>query len=106
VTILVGVKEVADELTGVVHGEVIGLTKMNHPDARRASVEKARHKIQSRAAETYPVPIGLRIIEEGVNTARPFIRIEVWPTRAPHYTRDGMRVTRYGASTRFVGRAA
>ncbi|MEU8820564.1 hypothetical protein [Actinoplanes sp. NPDC048796] len=102
VTILVGVKEVADELTGVVRGEVIGLTGMNDSKARRASIEKARQSIQSTAAETYPIPVGLRIIEEGVDTTAPFLRLEVWPTRAPHYTRDGMRVTRAGASTRAI----
>lgn len=102
VTILVGVKEVADELTGVVRGEVIGLTRMNNSQARKASIEKARQSIQSTAAETYPIPVGLRIIEEGVDTPAPFLRLEVWPTRVPHYTRDGMRVTRYGASTRAI----
>jgi hypothetical protein len=102
VTILVGVKEVADEQTGVVRGEVVGLVKMNDERARRASLEKARQKIQSRASETLPVPVGLRIIEEGVDTPAPFLRIEVRPTRAPHYTRDGLRVTRSGASTRAI----
>ncbi|MEU7849908.1 AlbA family DNA-binding domain-containing protein [Micromonospora parva] len=102
VTILVGVKEVTDEQTGVVRGEVVGLVKMNDERARHASLEKARQKIQSRASETLPVPVGLRIIEEGVDTAAPFLRLEVRPTRAPHYTRDGLRVTRYGASTRAI----
>ncbi|WP_326557182.1 AlbA family DNA-binding domain-containing protein [Micromonospora sp. NBC_01796] len=102
VTILVGVKEVADEQTGVVRGEVVGLVKMNDERARRSSLEKARQKIQSRASETLPVPVNLRIIEEGVDTSAPFLRLEVGPTRAPHYTRDGLRVTRYGASTRAI----
>jgi hypothetical protein len=102
VTILVGVKEVADEQPGVVRGEVVGLVKMNDERARRASIEKARQKIQSRASETLPVPVGLRIIEEGVDTSAPFLRIEVRPTRAPHYTRDGLRVTKSGASTRAI----
>ncbi|MEU5943811.1 hypothetical protein ABZ807_32715 [Micromonospora sp. NPDC047548] len=102
VTILVGVKEVADSTTGVVQGHVIGLTQMNDDNARRNSLDNARHRIQSRASETLPVPVGLRIIEEGVDTKAPFLRLEVAPTRAPHYTRDGHRVTRYGASTRAI----
>jgi hypothetical protein len=102
VTILVGVKEVTDATTGVVQGQIAGLTRMNDDNARRNSVDNARHRIQSRASETLPVPVGLRIIEEGVNTTAPFLRLEVAPTRAPHYTRDGHRVTRYGASTRAI----
>lgn len=102
VTILVGVREVADEHSGVVRGEIVGLTQMNDATARRKSLEKARQKIQSRASETKPVPVGLRIIEEGVDTATPFLRLVVYPTRGPHYTSDGLRVTRYGASTRAI----
>ena len=92
VTILVGVGERVDEATGAVTGEVIGL----------GDIERATEKITAYGRDTFPVPVGLRIIQENLNTRKPILRLEVWPTRPPHYTQGGRRVTRYGASTRAI----
>lgn len=92
VTILVGVAEVVDEETGLTRGQPVGLpgNDLSHHVRR----------IQDYARATLPVPVGIRIIEEGVSTPRPFLRIDVWPTRAPHFDGSGRRVTRDGASHR------
>lgn len=90
VVLLVGVKEHEDPATGLVTGEVIGVK----------SIDQAKHSIRSRCSETKPVPVGLTIIEEGVKTAKPFLRLEIRPTSPPHYDGKGRRVTRDGASTR------
>lgn len=92
VTILVGVQERVDETTGAVSGEVIGL----------GDIDRSTETITAYGRDTYPVPVGLRIIQENLNTRKPILRLEVWPTRPPHYTQDGRRVTRYGASTRAI----
>jgi predicted HTH transcriptional regulator len=92
VTILVGVEEIEDLATSVVRGRVLGL----------ADVEKARSRITSRAASVKPVPPHLTVVEENTGTAKPILRLEISPTRAPHYTDTGNRATRYGASTRAI----
>jgi hypothetical protein len=90
VTILVGVEEQQDPATGLVTGRIIGLRNL----------EKARDQITQWGAQTLPVPVGLRIVEENVGTSKPILAIEIRPTRAPHFDGKGRRVTRYGASTR------
>ena len=92
VTILAGVAEVVDDGTGLTRGQPVGLpgNDLSHHVRR----------IQDYARATLPVPVGVRIIEEGVATPTPFLRIEVWPTRAPHFDGSGRRVTRDGASHR------
>ena len=92
VMILVGVGERQDRVTGVVTGEVVGLS----------NVEQAKQRITSAAVRTRPVPIGLTIIEENAETKKPILRLEVRPTRPPHFDDNGSRVTRLGASTRAV----
>lgn len=91
VTLLVGVDEVQDPATGLVTGHVRGLTGQlsTHVD-----------RIQQYVRNTDPVPVDVRIIEEAVSTAKPFLRLEIKPTFAPHYDGAGRRVTRQGASTR------
>lgn len=102
VTILVGVGEREDPDTGVVTGEVLGLSTHADTEHRRRGIEKAKDKIQGRARATRPVPINITIIEEGVATKKPFLRVQVSPSYIPHHTQDGRRVTRYGASTRAI----
>lgn len=46
------------------------------------------------------MPVGLTIVEEGVATDKPFLRLEIRPTFPPHYDGKGRRVTRDGAATR------
>jgi hypothetical protein len=46
------------------------------------------------------VPVKLTIVEEAVATPLPFLRLLVQPSSPPHYTAEGLRVTRQGASTR------
>jgi hypothetical protein len=91
VTILVGVAEQTDTGTGVVTGNVVGLNEL----------ARDRGKLTSRAAETRPVPVGLTIYEENL-AHRPILRLEVRPTRVPHFDSEGRRVTRHGASTRAI----
>lgn len=102
VTILVGVAEKEDPDTGVVTGEIVGITQHRDEEARRNRVEKAKEQIRNRAETTKPVPVGLTIIEENVGTKKPFLRVQVRPTHVPHHTHDGKRVTRYEASTRAI----
>jgi hypothetical protein len=90
VTLLVGVAEREDPDSGLVSGKIIGLRNL----------ARAIHAIQSRCVETQPVPIGLTLIEEGVATPTPFLRLKIRPTAAPHYDDKGRRVTRNNASTR------
>lgn len=92
VTILVGVGERVDETTGAVSGEVLGLQ----------DIDRSVEKITNYGQDTWPVPVGLRIIQENLETRKPILRLDVWPTRPPHYTQGGRRVTRYGASTRAI----
>ncbi len=92
VTLLVGVAEVLDEETGLTTGRPV----------RMSGADLSTHvrRIQSVAATTRPVPVDVRIIEEGTKTSVPFLRVEVRPTFPPHFDGAGRRVTRYGASTR------
>jgi hypothetical protein len=92
VTILVGVEEVRDEETGLTTGRPV----------RMSGNDLSTHvrRIQDFAAATRPVPVDLRIIEEGAETKTPFLRAEVRPTFPPHFDGTGRRVTRNGASTR------
>lgn len=92
VTILVGVEEVVDDATGLTTGRVVGL------GGQDLSIHVRR--IQDHAATTRPVPVDVRIIEEGVKTSTPFLRVEVRPTFPPHFDSSGRRVIRNGASTR------
>ncbi|MDF2698429.1 MAG: hypothetical protein K0S65_6813, partial [Labilithrix sp.] len=74
--LLVGVDEVEDLQTGLVSGVPCGLAK---------GLDKAVARIQSMAGLTRPVPVGVFIVEEAVASEKPFIRVEVWPTAAPHF---------------------
>lgn len=90
VVLLVGVDEHENPVTGLVTGEVVGVKDL----------EKAKQTIRNRCSETKPVPVGLTVIEEGVKTGKPFLRLEIRPTAPPHYDAKGRRVTRDGSSTR------
>lgn len=91
VTILVGVAEVTDPATALTTGTVTGL---------KGPLAGHIERVNNQAKNTFPVPVELTVIEEGVGTARPFLRVQVRPTAAPHFDGSGRRVTRYGASTR------
>lgn len=92
VTILAGVAEIVDPETGLTTGRPVGL----------GGSDLAVHvrRVQDYARATLPVPVSLRIIEEAVSTKTPFLRIEVRPTRAPHFDGSGRRITRDGAAHR------
>jgi len=92
VTILAGVAEVVDAETGLTTGKPVGL----------AGNDMAVHarRIQDYARATLPVPVNVRLIEEGVATSTAFLRIEVRPTFPPHFAGSGRRITRDGASHR------
>jgi hypothetical protein len=90
VTLLVGVGEVKDLNTGLVKGEILGITDL----------ETAIQTIQNSIRETRPVPVEVTIIEEGVATSKPFLRIKIRPTFSPHFDAEGRRQTRNNASTR------
>jgi hypothetical protein len=92
VTILIGVEEVVDADTGLTTGRPVRLSGNDLSTHVR--------RVQDFAASTRPTPVDVRIIEEGVKTASPFLRVEVRPTFAPHFDGAGRRVTRHGASTR------
>lgn len=89
--LFVGVQEVEDPLTGLVVGEPYGFPK---------GVEHTVHQIQNFVRDTRPIPVGVVVIEEAVNTATPFLHIEIRPTMPPHYDDEGRRKTREGRSTR------
>lgn len=57
-------------------------------------------RIQDMASKTRPIPVDIRIVEEGVEEPMPFIRLEIRPTMAPHFDDEGRRQTRQGRSTR------
>lgn len=76
--LLVGVEEHKDPVSGLVAGVPFGL-----PD-----LEKAVARRQDRARTTCPVPIDMFIVEEGVEGPRPFLRVEVRATMAPHYDQE------------------
>ncbi|MGV0807046.1 AlbA family DNA-binding domain-containing protein [Mycolicibacterium setense] len=90
VTLLVGVGEVKDPETGLVRGQVLGLSDL----------EKAVETIQNSIRETRPVPVSVTIIEEAVATSNPFLRLKIRPTFPPHFDAEGRRQTRNNASTR------
>ena len=92
ITVLVGVDEEENPMTGLVTGNVVGIDNL----------ERARGLVTARASSTLPVPVRVTIVEENTATSKPFLRVQVAPTRAPHYTQDGKRVTRHGASTRAI----
>ena len=89
--LLVGVDEVEDKNTGLVHGQPFGLPK---------GLDKAVSRIQDVASKTRPIPVEVFIVEEGVAEPTPFIRVEVRPTMPPHFDDQGRRQTRQGRSTR------
>lgn len=89
--LLVGVDESEDKDTGLVYGVPFGLPK---------GLDKAVARIQDVASKTRPIPVDVRIIEEGVEDATPFLRVEIRPTMAPHFDDEGRRQTRQGRSTR------
>lgn len=89
--LLVGVDDVADEKTGLVHGEPCGLSK---------GLDRSVARLQDMASKTRPIPVDAFIIEEAVAEARPFIRVEIRPTMPPHFDERGSRQTRQGRSTR------
>ncbi|WP_447943305.1 AlbA family DNA-binding domain-containing protein [Microbacterium aurum] len=89
--LLVGVDEVEDKTTGLVHGQPFGLPR---------GLDKAVSRIQDVASKTRPVPVEVFIVEEGVAEPTPFVRVEVRPTMPPHFDDQGRRQTRQGRSTR------
>lgn len=89
--LLVGVEEVEDKDSGLVYGRPFGLPK---------GLDKAVARVQDMASKTRPLPVGLRIVEEGVEEPTPFLRLEIRPTMAPHFDDEGRRQTRQGRSTR------
>lgn len=89
--VLVGVEEITDDATGLVSGRPCGLSK---------GLDRAVARIQDVASKTRPIPVDLHIVEEGVSTTTPFVRLEVRPTMAPHFDDQGRRQTRQGRSTR------
>lgn len=89
--LLVGVDEVEDKTTGLVHGQPFGLPR---------GLDKAVSRIQDVASKTRPIPVEVFIVEEGVAEPTPFIRVEVRPTMPPHFDDQGRRQTRQGRSTR------
>ena len=90
VVLLVGVEEDEDPETGLVTGKIRGIRNL----------ETASATIQNYSKETRPVPVSVTVIEEGVATEKPFLRLEIRPTFPPHYDAEGRRVTRDGKSTR------
>ncbi|KDP06512.1 hypothetical protein MAV101_11240 [Mycobacterium avium subsp. hominissuis 101] len=90
VTLLVGVGEVKNPQTGLVTGDILGLSDL----------ESAVQTIQNSVRETRPVPVSVTIIEEAVATSKPFLRLKIRPTFPPHFDAEGRRQTRNNASTR------
>ena len=92
VTLLVGVDEERSAIN----------YRARDGQGRGDSGDLHRHieKIQNNCRDTFPVPVGLRIIEEGVATTTPFLRLEIWPTFPPHFDSGGRRIVRNNASTR------
>lgn len=88
--LLVGVDEKTDDETGLVSGSLYGLDDL----------DKAVSRLQDIATKTWPIPVELFIVEEAVDEAIPFLRIEIKPTMPPHYDGEGRRQTRQGRSTR------
>ena len=89
--LLIGVEEIEDKTTGLVYGKPFGLPR---------GLDKAVARIQDMASKTRPIPVNVLIVEEGVSTDLPFLRVEIRPTMAPHFDDEGRRQTRQGRSTR------
>lgn len=89
--LLIGVEEVEDESSGLVLGRPCGLP---------VGLDRTVAALQDIASKTRPIPVDAFIIEEGVETAMPFVRVEIRPTMAPHFDDEGRRQTRQGRSTR------
>lgn len=89
--LLVGVEEVTDRATGLTTGVVYGLSN---------GLEKTVSRLLNHSSSTFPIPVDLFIIEEAVEEDRPFLRVELRSTQAPHYDGKGRRQTRQGRSTR------
>ncbi len=89
--LLVGVEEAEDGDTGLVYGQPFGLPN---------GLDKGVARIQDMASKTRPIPVEVFIVEEGVSTTTPFLRIEIRPTMPPHFDDEGRRQTRQGRSTR------
>ena len=75
--LLVGVEEVEDKDTGLVSGRPFGLPK---------GLDKAVARVQDMASKTRPIPVDVFIVEEGVSTTTPFLRI-----RAPAHHAAALR---------------
>lgn len=89
-TMLIGVGEKEDPRTGVVSGEIVGLS---------GDVHKLGEKIAQISSNTRPTPVRLGIFEENVS-AKPILRVEITPTLPPHYDDKGRRATRQHRTTR------
>lgn len=89
--VLVGVEEITDDSTGLVSGRPCGISR---------GLDRTVSRIQDVASKTRPIPVEVLIVEEGVTTKTPFVRIEVRPTMPPHFDDQGRRQTRQGRSTR------
>lgn len=89
--LIIGVDEVEDSKTGLVHGEPFGLP---------GGLDRAVARVQDIASKTRPIPVDTFIVEENVASDKPFVRVEVRPTVPPHFDDEGRRQTRQGRSTR------
>jgi len=89
--LLVGVDEVTNQDTGLTTGV---------PNGYIRNLDRTVSSLQDKASKVRPVPVDTFIIEEAVDTDRPFVRVELRPTAAPHYDDEGRRQTRQGRSTR------
>lgn len=70
------------------------------PHGLPKGLDKAVSRIQDVASKTRPVQVDVFIVEEGVATETPFVRVEVRPTMPPHLDDQGRRQTRQGRLTR------
>ncbi|WP_131105711.1 AlbA family DNA-binding domain-containing protein [Ornithinimicrobium sufpigmenti] len=89
--LVIGVEEIEDKTTGLVYGKPFGLAR---------GLDKAVARIQDMASKTRPIPVNVQIVEEGVSTDVPFVRVEIRPAMAPHFDDEGRRQTRQGRSIR------
>ncbi|MBO0883234.1 MAG: hypothetical protein J2P17_23435, partial [Mycobacterium sp.] len=65
-----------------------------------SDLERSVETIQNSVRETRPVPVSVTIVEEAVETSKPFLRLKIRPTFPPHFDAEGRRQTRNNASTR------
>lgn len=89
--LLVGVAEFKDPSTGVVVGRPYGLMQ---------GLDKAVARVLDVTSKTRPIPVDVFVVEEGVATDHPFLRLVLRPTQPPHYDDQGRRQVRQGRSTR------